>query len=101
VTALRDFNQAIKLSPRTALFYHNRGSLLGEQGKLSESLADFNQAIAYNPKMALAYQNRGSVLILLGREAEGRADLQTAAKLLAEQGDRANYETQITRPQQR
>jgi len=58
---LHDYNMAIKLNPKIALAYNNRGSLYYSTSKLDKAFLDFNEAIEIDPKIALAYNNRGNV----------------------------------------
>jgi serine/threonine protein kinase len=58
--ALADFNKAIKLDPKHAIAYSNRGLLKKEKlNDVSGALADFNKAIELDPELAIAYSNRG------------------------------------------
>ncbi len=59
--ALRDFNEAIRIDPKDALFLANRADVLRRQGKLSEALADANKAIEIDQKHARALSVRDAI----------------------------------------
>jgi tetratricopeptide (TPR) repeat protein len=58
--ALADYNQAIKIDPKYALLYNNRGYLKMQRlNDVNGALADFDRSISIKPNSALAYNNRG------------------------------------------
>ena len=58
--AIADFTEAIRLDPKNACAYNNRGMRLGRQeGAFDKAIADFTEAIRLDPKNASAYGNRG------------------------------------------
>ena len=57
--ALADFNQVLKINPKHAEAYNNRGSIFTAKGQYDQAIADFNQALKLNPRYANAYYNRG------------------------------------------
>lgn len=59
VSALKDFDNVLKLDPYNALTYYNRAIIYVQQQKYSEALADYNSAAQLNPKNIVIYYNRG------------------------------------------
>ena len=57
--AIADYTEAIRLDPKDAKAYYNRGVAYGEKGERDKAIADFTEAIRLNPKMAWAYIFRG------------------------------------------
>jgi tetratricopeptide (TPR) repeat protein len=57
--ALADYNQVIRIDPKYALAYNNRGYLKMQRlNDVNGALADFNRSISINPTFATAYNNR-------------------------------------------
>jgi len=59
--AIADYNEAIRLDPKFALAYFNRGLARYAKQAYDEAIADYDGAIRLDPKFALAYNNRGYV----------------------------------------
>ena len=57
--AVRDFDAAIKLNPKNAEAFYNRGLANGKLGKYDAAIDDYGEAIRLNPKDAEAPFNRG------------------------------------------
>jgi Flp pilus assembly protein TadD len=61
--AIRDSTTAIRLNPKFAGAYHNRGAYYAEIGDFDKAIADFSEAIRFTPSpstfanRALAYRN--------------------------------------------
>jgi tetratricopeptide (TPR) repeat protein len=51
----------IKLDPKNASAFNNRGVAYEMRGEFDPALSDYNKAIALYPKFATAYANRGDV----------------------------------------
>ena len=64
--AIADYDQAIRLDPKDATAYNNRGSARYDRKEYDGAIADYDQAIRLDPKYATAYNNRGSA-----RDAKG------------------------------
>jgi tetratricopeptide (TPR) repeat protein len=57
--ALADYNQVLRIDPKYALAYNNRGYLKMQRlNDVNGALADFNRSISVNPNFATAYNNR-------------------------------------------
>ena len=59
--------KAIRVNPREAAPYCNRGAALHELGQFDSALASFDKAIEIKPDYAVAFCNRGKVLKELRR----------------------------------
>jgi hypothetical protein len=79
--AIRAFDQAIAIAPRSSFAYLNRGLAYKRSGDLGRALADLDRAVRYAPGDARAYYNRSLVLRQRGDTRRARADEQRAADL--------------------
>ena len=57
--AIAAFTQGIRLNPKLAKLYYNRGVAYHKKGQLDKAIADYTEAIRLNEKQAEAYCNRG------------------------------------------
>jgi tetratricopeptide (TPR) repeat protein len=69
--AFADYDEAIRIDPKFAFPYSNRGDARRLNGDVEQALADLNQAIQLDPNFANAYYNRGLAW-------EAKDDLQSA-----------------------
>ena len=53
----------IKLDPKYAAAWNNKGSALDNQGRYSEAIKAFSEAIRLDPNYSKAWYNNGSVLL--------------------------------------
>lgn len=79
--ALADYNAAIRLNPKDAGNYYNRGILLEKQGDIAGALADYSAVIRLAPKNSRAYNNRGGLRKETGDIAGAVEDFNTAIRL--------------------
>jgi tetratricopeptide (TPR) repeat protein len=81
--ALADYNRAIKINPKNANAYYNRGLL--KATKLQDdrgALTDYNRAIQLKPTYDVAYNNRGNLKADKLKDFQGAlADYNRAIKL--------------------
>ncbi|GHV49664.1 hypothetical protein AGMMS49579_02340 [Spirochaetia bacterium] len=61
--AIADYTQAIKLDPKDATAYNNRGYAYYNKNDYDRAFADYTQAIKLDPKDATAYNNRGYIYL--------------------------------------
>lgn len=59
--AIKDYEQAIKLSPLNEEIYISRGAAYLDKGELDQALTNFGRAIELNPRNDQAYNNRGVI----------------------------------------
>lgn len=79
--AIADFDEAIKLEPKSANAYNNRGTVKNEKGDADGAIEDFNVAIKHNARYASAYFNRANALAAKGDSAGAIKDYDTAIRL--------------------
>jgi tetratricopeptide (TPR) repeat protein len=75
---------AIRLDPKDADAYCDRGFAYGKQGKLDEAIVDLNKAIRLEPKSGLAYSGRGLAYAEKGEYSRAVADFYKAVQNLRE-----------------
>lgn len=80
-SAIEYYSKAIKLNPKFAKAYNNRGIAYVWEKKYDLALADFNMAIELDPKNGKAYNNRAIVYAYQGETDKARADLHKAKSL--------------------
>ena len=79
---IADYTEAIRLNPRLAEAYVNRGIAHREKGDLDRTIADYNAALKLKPQDSQAYNNRGWAKFLK-KDFEGAIADCTAAIRLA------------------
>ena len=77
---LMDLTTAIRLLPRNAYLYYNRGNVYVQRKDFARAISDYNQAIDIDPRLAEAYYNRGLAYIDSGNTDAGIADLSKAGE---------------------
>ena len=71
--ALADYSEAIRLDPRLAMAFNNRGNIYRDQGDYDRALADYDRALALDPAKPDPLASRGWVLSQKGEmNARGR-----------------------------
>lgn len=78
---IRDYDQVIKLNPKFAFAYFNRGNMSALRKDFKSAVLDYNEAIRIEPEFAEAYFNRGLARLSLGDNERGLADLSKAGEL--------------------
>jgi tetratricopeptide (TPR) repeat protein len=76
--ALKDYTQAIKYQPNSAVPYNNRCYALAQLAKLDDALADCQMAMKLNPRNPEILDSRAFVYLLLGKYPEAIHDYNTA-----------------------
>jgi Tfp pilus assembly protein PilF len=59
--ALSDYNDAIRIDPKSTLAYYNRGNTWAAKQDYDKAIADYNEAIRLDPKYVAAYIGRGII----------------------------------------
>jgi tetratricopeptide (TPR) repeat protein len=100
--AIATANEAIRLDPKNATAFNNRGMAYYNKGDYDRAIADFNEAIRLNPNFFTAFSNRGCAYESKGDKdqaiAEARGGASETATAFATQlaGTRQNG---LVRPQ--
>jgi predicted O-linked N-acetylglucosamine transferase (SPINDLY family) len=79
--AVRHIDAALRVNPKVASAYNNRGNALGELMRFDEALASYQRAIALKPDYVEAFINQGIVLEQLKRFEEAVASYDQAILL--------------------
>jgi lipoprotein NlpI len=79
--AIADFNEAIRIDPKSAAAFNNRGYAYSDKGDNDRAIADFNEAIRLDPKSAAAFKNRGVAYHGKGDNDRAIADYNEAIRL--------------------
>lgn len=79
--AVRDFDEAIRLDPKSAKAYYGRGCARARRDEDSRAVADFTEAIKLDPKDTSAYVDRSIVHLMRGDWEKAVADCDEAVKL--------------------
>jgi tetratricopeptide (TPR) repeat protein len=79
--AIANYNKAIKINPKFAKAYNNRGIAYTFKKQYDLAIADFSKAIELDPKNGKAYNNRAIVYAYQGEADKARQDLQKAQSL--------------------
>jgi tetratricopeptide (TPR) repeat protein len=80
-TALRDYDEAIRLDPRNAGAHVNRAVVLTKRNERAAASKAYDEAIRLNPKQWQAYFDRAANLRDEGQPAKAIADLTEVIKL--------------------
>lgn len=76
-----DFAEVLKLLPKNAYLYYDRGNLFAQEKNYERAIEDYTRALQLDNDLAEAYYNRGLVRIFAGKRAEGLQDLSKAGEL--------------------
>jgi tetratricopeptide (TPR) repeat protein len=79
--AIADYDEAIRLNPKDAAVYINRGNAWYAKQEYDQAFADYNEAIRLDPKNAIAYRNRGDVWYVKQAYDQAFADYNEAIRL--------------------
>ena len=79
--AIDAYSQAVKLNPRDADAYNNRGVAFEKLGEVDRTIRDYDMAIAIKPNDAAIYNNRGAAYVDKGEVDRGIVDFDKATGL--------------------
>ncbi len=85
--AIADFTEAIRLNPKGAESYTDRGTVHAERGNLDKAIADLTEAIRLDPKVVRAFVYRGQIQELKGETDKAAADFSEAIRLSPKDAD--------------
>ena len=75
--AISHYTEAIKLNPKLARAYLNRGTAYSDKDDFCHAIADYSEAIKCNPQLVMAYYNRMVCRLYLQKWQEAKSDLTT------------------------
>jgi tetratricopeptide (TPR) repeat protein len=79
--AATEFTEAIRLDPKSAVAYFNRGNCHASGNDFDGAIADWSEAIRLDPKDPDAYDNRGNGYLQKGEYDKALADADAALKI--------------------
>jgi tetratricopeptide (TPR) repeat protein len=79
--AIDEYQQAVQLDPRMAVFHSNLGMALAEEDRTDEAIAEFRKSIEVDPKYSYAYRDWGFALAGHGEFNEAIAKYQKSVEL--------------------
>ena len=79
--AIKDYDEAIRLNPKDAVAYFNRGNDYYNLNKKERAIEDYDKAIRLNSQFADAYHNRGTTYCALGQSERAIKDYDQAIHL--------------------
>ena len=79
--AIADFDEAIRLDPKSSIAFINRGDTYTNKGDNDRAIADYNEAIRLDPKSVLALSARGVAYAKKGDYDRAIADFNRAIRL--------------------
>lgn len=79
--AIRCFSQTLRIQPKFADAYHNRGLAREKHGDLEGALADFDQTLRFQPNFPKAYINRGNAYSRQGAFKAAISDYDQALRM--------------------
>ena len=80
-SALKDFDESIRLNPNNSDAFMNRGNVHGDKGDLDHAIADYDHAIEIDPSNASAFNNRSNAFFAKKENERAMADLDKAIEL--------------------
>lgn len=88
--AIVNYTKAIKLDPKFAAAYNNRGAAYADIDKYDDAMKDYNKAIELDPKYVAAYNNRGNAYANKGNNDDAIKDYNKAIELDPKDADYYN-----------
>ena len=79
--AIKDFDQAVQLDPKSSKYLYNRGVAHFENHQDDLALSDFNQALRLRPDDTLALQARADLYLFRGDEKRAQQDFDEAIRV--------------------
>jgi tetratricopeptide (TPR) repeat protein len=80
--AIADYDEAIRLDPKYARAFTNRGNVYDAKSEYDRAIADHSEAIRLDPKYAVAINNRGIVYIHKKDYERAAADFAEVIRLV-------------------
>lgn len=87
IRAITEYTEAIRLDPKNARAYNNRGLVYQAKGDLNRAIADFSEALQLTPAAGTIYTNRGAAYARKGNLEKALADYNEAIRLDPQSAD--------------
>lgn len=75
------YTKAIRLNPKNAIAYFERGNIYKNEGNIPKAMLDFNTAIGINPQYAVVYNARSTIYLNQGELAKAMSDCNKAIEI--------------------
>ena len=79
--AITYYTKALKVNPKDAIAYNNRGLAWGKKGDYDNAISDYTKAVEIDSQFADAYKNRGSAYYDKGDYDHTCSDFQKSCEL--------------------
>jgi tetratricopeptide (TPR) repeat protein len=79
--AIRDYDEAIRLNPKNAPAFNNRGNAHVSKRMYDRAIQDFDEALRLTPDNALFLRNRANAFRIVGQYRSAIADYRKALSL--------------------
>ncbi len=80
--ALGCHNRALKIDPKYAVAWVNKGNVLFNLGETDEAIKSYDKAIERDPNYTVAWVNKGEMLVKMGERKEAQKCLDRAQTLV-------------------
>ena len=80
-SAIRQYDEAIRLDPQLAKAYNSRGVAYGLLGQYQRAIQDLDEAIRLEALLGVAYANRSAAYTVLEKNEEARQDVERAVEV--------------------
>ncbi|MFV0507225.1 MAG: tetratricopeptide repeat protein [Bacteroidales bacterium] len=79
--AKKDYDEALKINPKSFFIYYNRGYLQAQMGNIDDAILDFKKATEIQPDLAEAYFNLGILNVIKGNTKDAGNYLSKSGEL--------------------
>jgi tetratricopeptide (TPR) repeat protein len=79
--AIAEYDEALRLDPKLAIAYNNRGGAYDNLGQHQRAIQDLDEALRLDPKLAEAYATRAAAYAVLRKYEEAERDVARAVEL--------------------
>jgi len=93
--AILDYDQAIRLDPKNAAAFGNRGNIFARKRQYERAIADYSEAVRLAPDDWMTFKNRALALRYVGQYDRAIADYRKALTLNVDEATRKQVETAL------
>ena len=95
--AISDYTNAIKINPKYAEAYNNRGNAFFKERNFEEAISDYTKALEINSNFIQSYRNRGIAYAKIRKTEEAVSDFKKYLKLNPSDPKALSLQTYIKR----